>query len=227
VPFSSNSPGRRSSGTTWSKARRLPDDPALADYWVKRRRRNNDTPPLGRVRSLLLRKQKGRCPVCDGLLAARRPATALSRGMGAVGGGNPQGDHREHGHRRGRQSGSEGTASRPRTLPTEKTLPRPPVKHRPRSPRACLSRGAGKARSPGSEGRAAQQCAALTRPSHPPRQSPATHLRRRLTHTPRTRRLRHRPVLPRHHHQMGPQQTRRPPQTLHHRSMVTTNTQPS
>lgn len=45
-----------------------PDDPALADYWAKRRRRNNDIPPLGRVRSLLLRKQKGRCPVCNGLL---------------------------------------------------------------------------------------------------------------------------------------------------------------
>ncbi|MEV4020472.1 hypothetical protein AB0J35_59335, partial [Nonomuraea angiospora] len=29
---------------------------------------------------------------------------------------------------------------------------------------ACLSRGAGKARSPGSEGAAAQQCAAATRP---------------------------------------------------------------
>ncbi|MGH2375969.1 MAG: group II intron maturase-specific domain-containing protein [Candidatus Methylomirabilaceae bacterium] len=45
-----------------------PDDPALADYWAKRRRRNNDAPPLGHLRLLLLRKQKGRCPVCNGLL---------------------------------------------------------------------------------------------------------------------------------------------------------------
>jgi transposase len=37
----------------------------------------------------------------------------------------------------------------------------------------------------------------------PTRQSPATNLRRRLAHPARTGRLRHRPVLPIHRHQMG------------------------
>ncbi|MGK2928973.1 MAG: group II intron reverse transcriptase/maturase [Acidimicrobiales bacterium] len=43
-----------------------PDDPALADYWEARRRRGR--PPLGRARLRLLQRQRGRCPLCDGLL---------------------------------------------------------------------------------------------------------------------------------------------------------------
>jgi len=50
------------------KGRSSPDDPALAEYWAKRRRRNGDAPPIGRTRLHLLRKQQGRCPVCNGLL---------------------------------------------------------------------------------------------------------------------------------------------------------------
>jgi RNA-directed DNA polymerase len=43
-----------------------PDDPALADYWAKRRRRNQ--PLLDRSVLILLARQKGRCPLCTGLL---------------------------------------------------------------------------------------------------------------------------------------------------------------
>jgi RNA-directed DNA polymerase len=43
-----------------------PDDPALADYWVARRRRGK--PPLGQARLRLLQAQHGRCPLCGDLL---------------------------------------------------------------------------------------------------------------------------------------------------------------
>jgi RNA-directed DNA polymerase len=43
-----------------------PDDPALADYWAKRRQRH--PPPLDGVSLRLLKAQRGRCPVCGGLL---------------------------------------------------------------------------------------------------------------------------------------------------------------
>jgi RNA-directed DNA polymerase len=48
------------------------DDPALADYWARRRRR--DRPPLGPFLLRLLKTQQGRCPACGGLLLqADRP----------------------------------------------------------------------------------------------------------------------------------------------------------
>jgi RNA-directed DNA polymerase len=43
-----------------------PDDPALTDYWTARRRRGQL--PLDRVRSRLVRVQRGRCPLCGQLL---------------------------------------------------------------------------------------------------------------------------------------------------------------
>lgn len=43
-----------------------PDDPSLADYWAKRRRRSN--PPLGTATLRLLQTQRGRCSICRGLL---------------------------------------------------------------------------------------------------------------------------------------------------------------
>jgi RNA-directed DNA polymerase len=43
-----------------------PDDPALTDYWAKRRSKNQ--PLLDRSVLILLAKQKGRCPLCTGLL---------------------------------------------------------------------------------------------------------------------------------------------------------------
>ena len=43
-----------------------PDDPALTDYWAARRQRGR--PPLDRVRSRLLHRQHGRCPLCGQFL---------------------------------------------------------------------------------------------------------------------------------------------------------------
>jgi RNA-directed DNA polymerase len=43
-----------------------PDDPALAEYWAARRRRNKT--PLDRTSLRLLRTQHGRCPICGELL---------------------------------------------------------------------------------------------------------------------------------------------------------------
>lgn len=49
-----------------------PDDPTLADYWAKRRRRV--TPPLDNYTLRLLARQDGRCPLCgDELLCAEQP----------------------------------------------------------------------------------------------------------------------------------------------------------
>ena len=46
--------------------RASPDDPALADYWARRRQRSQA--PLGGVSQRLLKAQGGRCPTCGGLL---------------------------------------------------------------------------------------------------------------------------------------------------------------
>jgi RNA-directed DNA polymerase len=43
-----------------------PDDPTLTGYWAARRRRGE--PPLDPARLRLLRKQRGRCPLCGDLL---------------------------------------------------------------------------------------------------------------------------------------------------------------
>jgi len=48
------------------KGRASIDDPDLADYWARRRRR--DQPPLGSFLLRLLHSQQGRCPGCGGLL---------------------------------------------------------------------------------------------------------------------------------------------------------------
>jgi RNA-directed DNA polymerase len=50
-----------------------PDDPSLTTYWAQRRRRTN--PPIGTATLRLLRAQRGRCPICRGLLlhADREP----------------------------------------------------------------------------------------------------------------------------------------------------------
>jgi len=52
------------------KGRASPDDPDLIEYWARRRRktRDEDIPPIGYHRTRLLKKQNGRCPVCQGLL---------------------------------------------------------------------------------------------------------------------------------------------------------------
>ncbi|MHA6793819.1 group II intron reverse transcriptase/maturase [Pseudonocardia bannensis] len=52
-----------------------PDDPALADYWARRRRKHK--PPLGRYAVFQLQRQHGRCPICgDYLLHADHAPTS-------------------------------------------------------------------------------------------------------------------------------------------------------
>jgi RNA-directed DNA polymerase len=51
---------------TLAAGRASPDDPALADYWAKRRQRIR--PPVSPATWHLLRRQRGRCPLCRGLL---------------------------------------------------------------------------------------------------------------------------------------------------------------
>jgi RNA-directed DNA polymerase len=46
--------------------RASPDDPALTDYWTERRRRSQT--PVDMATWRLLRQQRGRCPLCRGLL---------------------------------------------------------------------------------------------------------------------------------------------------------------
>ncbi len=45
-----------------------PDDPALTEYWAKRRRRVAPEPPIARASQRLLRAQHGRCAICGGFL---------------------------------------------------------------------------------------------------------------------------------------------------------------
>jgi RNA-directed DNA polymerase len=57
---------------TMVKGTASPDDPALANYWAKRRRRVK--PPLDRYTLHLLGRQDGRCPLCgDHVLSADQP----------------------------------------------------------------------------------------------------------------------------------------------------------
>ena len=58
---------------TMVAGRASPDDPALAGYWAKRRERTR--PPVSPATWHLLRRQRGRCPLCRGLLlhADRQP----------------------------------------------------------------------------------------------------------------------------------------------------------
>ena len=55
--------------------RSSPDDPDLAEYWARRRKRS--PPPLDRVSLALLKAQHGRCPACGELLlhADQQPQT--------------------------------------------------------------------------------------------------------------------------------------------------------
>src|SRR6185503_2864733 len=55
-----------------------PDDPAMAEYWAKRRQRVK--PPLDRYTLRLLARQNARCPLCgDPLLADDQPPQSPSQ----------------------------------------------------------------------------------------------------------------------------------------------------
>ncbi|HZR50356.1 MAG TPA: group II intron reverse transcriptase/maturase [Streptosporangiaceae bacterium] len=72
--FGSRDTGRYLRRFAWTKivrhvmvaGRASPDDPDLAGYWAKRRERNR--PPVSPATWHLLRRQRGRCPLCRGLL---------------------------------------------------------------------------------------------------------------------------------------------------------------
>jgi RNA-directed DNA polymerase len=72
--FGSRDTGRYLRRFSWTKivrhvmvaGRASPDDPDLAEYWAKRRERNR--PPVSPATWHLLRRQRGRCPLCRGLL---------------------------------------------------------------------------------------------------------------------------------------------------------------
>ena len=59
-----------------------PDDPALAGYWAERRKKVK--PPLDRYTLRLLTRQDGLVPALRGPPAVRRPATPVSRAVGAM-----------------------------------------------------------------------------------------------------------------------------------------------
>ena len=156
--------------------RASPDDPALTGYWQQRRRR--DRLPVDPATWHLLRRQRGRCPLCRGLLlhADRQPqspeewqqwhtVTRKAIRKHAIDSvtdlGTPDGRvayHLIHAHCRRRI----GSGTSPALLPGLQPL------------RACLSRAARKAGTAGSEGTPARQRAGVTRrdfPVHHPEES--------------------------------------------------------
>ena len=144
-----------------------PDDPDLTDYWAARRRRFK--PPLDSYNLRLLARQDGPLPALRGPPAHRRPATAVPARMGTlVAERRPQGDRRRlpHPPRARRHAGREPNP--PRYTPP---ATQPPGPHNagarstdhPQRPRGLLEPCAGKARTHGSEGAPAQQCAGATR----------------------------------------------------------------
>ena len=72
--FGSQDTGRYLRRFAWTKivrhtmvaGRASPDDPDLTEYWAKRRERIR--PPVSPATWHLLRRQRGRCPLCRGLL---------------------------------------------------------------------------------------------------------------------------------------------------------------
>ena len=145
--------------------RASPDDPALTGYWQQRRRR--DRLPVDPATWHLLRRQRGRCPLCRGLLlhADRQPqspeewqqwhtVTRKAIRKHAIDSvtdlGTPDGRvayHLIHAHCRRRigERHQPGASARFAAL------------------RACLSRAARKAGTAGSEGTPARQRAGVTR----------------------------------------------------------------
>jgi RNA-directed DNA polymerase len=134
-----------------------PDDPALTEYWDQRRRRK--PLPLGKATLRLLQAQHGRCPLCGELLlhADNQPQSpdeweqwlrvirkAIKKDQIAHRGRHSGPDDNAlrlvHAHCQRRKAAAKGHS-------TSAHL---------RAPGACLSRGAGKTRSPGSEGAGAQ-----------------------------------------------------------------------
>ena len=132
--------------------RASPDDPALTGYWQQRRRRARL--PVDPATWHLLRRQRGGCPLCRGLLLHADHQPQGPRRMAAVAHRHAQGDPQTRDRQR------DG----PRHTPDERaahhlihihcrhrissgTNPSSPA--RQRAPRVCLSRAARKAGTAG------------------------------------------------------------------------------
>ena len=120
-----------------------PDDPALTDYWAKRRRKVK--PPLDNYTLRLLARQDARCPLCgDHLLAADQPPQSphdWERWWLQVTRKAIAADYLVH-HGRPGPPGQRSHPPRAHLLPTRAT--RPPTQETSTvnlpAPAACLSR---------------------------------------------------------------------------------------
>ena len=166
APTSPSSPGRRSFGTRWSKARRHPTTlpwPSTGPCGVAA------AAPLDNARLRLIQAQHGRCPLCRGLLlhADREPQTpdeweqwVRSPAPRSAARRSPpmRSRHVERSHR-------TPTHTRPlRAAAQQRSRARAWQFCLPVSLRACLSRMPGKRACPVLRGPGPQQCAPATRP---------------------------------------------------------------
>jgi RNA-directed DNA polymerase len=144
-----------------------PDDPALASYWAARRRRG--TPPLDPPRLRLLQRQPGTLPALRATAPARRPRTTTPQRVGTVDHSRPRSDPPPGDHHR--RAARDPRRTR-RVQPYPQPLPTPPARRRPQwtstsadltqcTPLGLPEPVARKAGTAGSEGTAAQQCAAV------------------------------------------------------------------
>ena len=115
APTCSSSPGRRSSGTRWSRARRLPTTRPWPSYWAARRRRGN-TPPMDPATPAAPAVTARPLPALRGTPPARRPPAAKPTRMGTVAHGHPQGDNPQRHRRAGGQHPGRGQNSVSYTL---------------------------------------------------------------------------------------------------------------
>ena len=145
-----------------------PDDPALTDYWAARRRRGR--PPLDRARLRLLLKAAWTLPALRRAAAARRCRAATPRRLGTVDHSDQQGDPPPRDHPRHGATSTGGHVAF-RLIHTHCRAARqtaPAVDQHFCNPDLIRLQGllepvAWKAGTAGSEGAAAQQCAAATR----------------------------------------------------------------
>lgn len=129
-----------------------PDDSNLTAYWAERRRKHKQ-PPLDQHTLKLLTAQRGRCPLCAGLPASRRPRTTKPERVGTVVPGHPPGSS-QAGHRATRRCPRRAILlpARTRSLPSS-------ANHRGgRSPasdtsRTVIAHGACLSRVPGNRAR--------------------------------------------------------------------------
>jgi len=109
--------------------RASPDDPALTGYWQQRRRRARL--PVDPATWHLLRRQRGGCPLCRGLLLHADHQPQGPRRMAAVAHRHAQGDPQT----RDRQRDGPRHAGRTRRTPSHThPLPPPQQRHQPSAP---------------------------------------------------------------------------------------------